>query len=166
MDAGDYKTKLQLIRHPEGGWYREMYRAQNVVPHFSNSINENRNLFTHIYYLLENQDYSAFHKIGSEETWHYYAGNTAIEIVSIVQGKIKKHRLGNQIENGEHLFVVVPANTWFAARLANTSGFALSGCTVVPGFDFADFKLATESLVNQYPELADTIRPLLTKMPR
>jgi len=78
--------KLQLHKHPEGGWFREIYRADEMIP--KNSLPEyftgERNVSTSIYYLLEGKDISTFHRIKSDEIWHYYAGNSAIEIMTVL----------------------------------------------------------------------------------
>jgi predicted cupin superfamily sugar epimerase len=155
--------KLNLEKHPEGGWFKEIYRSEEVIPkealpeYFSGS----RILSTSIYYLLEGDDFSAFHRIKSDEIWHYYAGNSAIEILSIEKGNLKKQLLGNQPEKNQVLQFVVPKNTWFAAKLTSSKGFALVGCTVSPGFHFDDFEMAGKDLLTKFPILENEIRELI-----
>lgn len=151
--------KLELQQHPEGGWFKEIYRSEDVVPEsgLPHNFKGERNFLTSIYFLLEGDDFSAFHRIKSDEIWHYYAGNSAIKILTIENGKIRKQLLGNNLENEEQLQVVALKNTWFAARLKESTGFGLVGCTVSPGFHFDDFEMADKKLIEEYPELKDTI---------
>jgi hypothetical protein len=110
---------------------------------------------------LEGDDFSAFHRIKSDEIWHYYTGNSSIEIITISKGKIDIQKLGNQPEEGQFFQFVVPANTWFAARVGDKKGFALVGCTVSPGFHFDDFELAGKELLDELPLLENQIRSLI-----
>ncbi len=103
--------------------------------------------------LLENSDKSNFHKIKSDELWFFHQGQS-LKIVYIKDGRLITIILGNNIEEGEVPQVLIPANTWFAAKLKNPQGYAFASCTVSPGFDFADFELAhRENMIDYYPEL-------------
>lgn len=161
--AAYWIEKLELEKHPEGGWFREIYLSDDIVPQtgLPSSFRGERSFATSIYYLLEGTDFSAFHRIKSDEIWHYYAGTSAIEILSLEKGKLKKYLVGNDPDKGETFQVIVPKNTWFAARLVNQAGYALAGCTVSPGFHFEDFELADGSLLKEYLDLRDEILPLL-----
>ena len=111
-----------------------------------------RNFSTAIYFLLEAGKFSALHRIKSDEVWHFYAGDP-LEI----------HILGRQpiLLGAENPQAVVRAGEWFGAKLASDAGYALVGCTVSPGFDFADFEMAKRGeLLSQYPQQADMIRRL------
>lgn len=149
--------KLKLEKHPEGGWFKEIYRSADVV----DTRNGIRNASTSIYYLLEGSDYSALHRIQSDEIWHYYAGNSAIEILWIENQQIKTALLGSKPECEEKMQLVVPKKCWFAARLTHPEGFALAGCTVSPGFDFKDFELADDNTINQYPKLKPKLQAFI-----
>lgn len=155
--------KLQLQKHPEGGWFREIYRAKEVIP--QNGLPEyftgERNVSTSIYYLLEGDDISTFHRIKSDEVWHFYIGTSAIEILTIRNGRIEKFHLGNDFEKGQQFQVVVPKNTWFAGHLLMPDGYALVGCTVSPGFHFEDFEMADEKLLQEFPGQKNEIKPFL-----
>lgn len=157
--------KLQLKKHPEGGWFKEVYRSDEVIPAVAlpTGFSGCRSISTSIYYLLEGEDFSSFHRIKSDEIWHYYSGNSAVEIISVEEGKIKKQFLGDNPRENQFFQIVVPKNTWFAARLVNKQGFALAGCTVSPGFDFDDFEMANEKLIEEYPELEKEIVGLIRK---
>jgi len=155
--------KLQLQKHPEGGWYKEVYRSEEMIQASAlpSSFSGDRSISTSIYYLLEGEDFSAFHRIKSDELWHFYTGNSAIEIISIEKGKIKRQFLGDNPQENQSFQVVVHKNTWFAARLINKEGFALAGCTVSPGFYFDDFEMANQELIRQNPELEKEIIGLI-----
>ena len=103
-----------------------------------------RHFSTAIYFLLEQGNFSAFHKIKSDECWHFYAGQTLHVYVLHDDGKMEIIKIGNDIAKGELFQFVVPANCWFASRPAAESDFCFVGCTVAPGFDFADFEMAEE----------------------
>ncbi len=153
-DALFYINHLQLLPHPEGGYYKETYRSSEKINSSAlpGRFNADRNFSTAIFYLLEQQDYSAFHKIKSDECWHYYAGDTLLIHVLYNNGNYACIKLGSEIDKHEVLQFVVPANTWFAAECAEKSLFVLTGCTVAPGFDFADFDIADkQSLLNEFP---------------
>jgi uncharacterized protein len=162
-------TVLQLIKqfnlqpHPEGGWYKETYKSNETIA--SNALPQrflgSRAFSTAIYFLLEKGNFSAFHRIKSDECWHFYAGQ-ALEVYIIHPGgELMIISLGDDIEKG-HLFqYVVPANCWFASRTAKESQFSFTGCTVAPGFDFTDFELAkSEELITAYPQHEIVIKEL------
>ncbi len=155
--------KLDLQKHPEGGWYREVYLSEDVIPQTGLPVGftGERSFSTSIYYLLEGNDFSAFHRIKSDEVWHYYGGTSAVEIIVLENGHTRKLHLGDNPDKGQKLQLVVPKNTWFASKLLNSDGFALAGCTVSPGFHFDDFELADEKLLKDWPEIKEEIKPLI-----
>lgn len=154
MKAKEIVEKLGLLAHPEGGFYKETYRsAQTIVT----DRNEIRNTSTAIYFLLENDNRSLFHRIQSDELWFFHLG-ASLEIVYIKNAILNTISLGTAFEEGEVLQAIIPANTWFAAGVKNTNGYSLVSCTVAPGFDFADFEIAKrENLIQEYPDLKETI---------
>lgn len=144
MKAAFFIEKLKLKPHPEGGYYKEVYRSGDIISFNCLSIryNGDRCAMTSIYYLLQEEDKSHFHKVNSDETWHYYEGDSSIELLIITNaGKLKRVRLGRNLDKCEHFQFTVPKNCWFAAHLVNNTGFALVGCTVAPGFEFKDFHI-------------------------
>jgi hypothetical protein len=152
-----------MLPHPEGGFYKEAYRSEEYVAQkaLPERFNGNRSFSTAIYFLLEQGNFSAFHRIKSDECWHFYAGETLLVYVLYPNGKLLITRLGNNLLNGETFQFVVPANCWFASEPAPNSNFSFVGCTVSPGFDFADFELANEDeLSKQFPEYSNTIKRL------
>jgi len=155
MTAEYLVKKYEMHPHPEGGWYKETYRSEEQIN--GNALSErfsgNRNFSTAIYFLMERGNFSGFHRIKSDECWHFYAGQTLLIYVIDNVGKLEIVKLGNNIELGERFQYVVPANCWFASRPADESEFSFVGCTVAPGFDFADFELAfADTLSLLYPQ--------------
>lgn len=147
--------KYDLQSHPEGGWYKETYRSSGQIP--SNalpaSFSGDRSFSTAIYFLLEAGNFSAFHRIKSDECWHFYAGDPLLVYVIFPNGTLEIIRLGSNFSNEEVFQYVVPANCWFASCPSPESRFSLVGCTVSPGFDFADFELADAALLSEiYPQ--------------
>lgn len=147
FDVGDLVRRLGLAPHPEGGFYRETFRSPLVL-HLPDG--RTRPASTAILYLLPSGSHSAWHRVPSDEVWHHYTG-----------GALRLYRLGA----GERLLdrddpqAVVPAETWQAAEPVNRP--VLCGCTVAPGFDFADFELGDpEALVRAHPADAALIRRL------
>lgn len=164
MQSADYWIeKLGLLAHPEGGFYKETYKSSDAVSahYLPDRFSGKRVFSTGIYFLLKSGHFSAFHKIQSDEMWHFYEGHT-LEIVYIDHTEILHIiKLGRNLDNGEVLQAVVPANTWFGSFLPEKSDYALVGCTVSPGFDFQDFELADRKvLTNLYPQFSDIIAKL------
>jgi uncharacterized protein len=156
VDITGLVSRLGLIAHPEGGYYKRIFAsAEHGI---FGDVARSRSLCTAIIYLLHGEQFSAFHRIKSDELWQLGEGNTAIRIIEIQQGVMVETLLSR-----EHPVHCVKANTWFAAELAekHSSAFALAYCTVVPGFDFADFELGGKSqLLLAYPECAKILSRL------
>jgi uncharacterized protein len=156
MTAQNWIDQLGLQAHPEGGYFAEVYRSPEQIPAEALPARYQgpRSFGTSIYFLLKQDGFSAFHRISSDEGWHYYAGNSPIWLYVIApDGTLTEHVLGPDIVNGQTFQVVVPAQHWFAAHVAEApDAYGLVGCTVQPGFDFADFELADrEALSGQFP---------------
>jgi predicted cupin superfamily sugar epimerase len=147
--------KLGLIAHPEGGHYRETYRssvsiAQQALP---SQFTGPRLVSTAIYFLLEAETFSAFHRLRSDELWHFYTGAALVVHGIEPDGHHSELSIGANPDAGETLQGVVKAGCWFASRVRDPQSFALVGCTVAPGFDFEDFELGKRSdLVRLYPQ--------------
>ena len=154
---------FQMLPHPEGGFYKETYRSEELIPH--NALPQrfvgDRSFSTAIYFLLEKGNFSGFHKIQSDECWHFYTGQTLLIYVLHNDGMLQTIPLGNDIVNGEVFQAVVPAGCWFASEPARESSFSFVGCTVAPGFNFTDFELAKATeLAIAFPQYADLIKRL------
>jgi len=153
--AKEVVDMLQLQPHPEGGYFREMYRSGEFISGDSLPIqfgDGSRSISTAIYFMLEKGNFSAFHRIKSDEVWHHYEG-AAVEVVVIhADGRSEVLSLGKDYAKGQRPLQVVPAGCWFASRVTDC-GFALVGCTVAPGFCFDDFELADrDELIACYPQ--------------
>jgi len=148
MTASKIISALKLERHPEGGYYKETYRSSKMI----DTDRGKRNVSTEIYFLLEGNDKSKFHRIKSDECWFYHQGN-ALEIFVLLPEGLKIITLGNNIFNSEVPQAIIPANSWFASKVKSETGFALVSCTVSPGFDFKDFEIAErKKLQKEFPE--------------
>lgn len=157
---------LDLKPHPEGGFYKETYRSEGVISQneLPSEYSGSRSYATGIYFMLTSGTFSAFHKILQDEMWHFYDGD-AIELHMITEdGNYSCVHIGRDIENGEHLQYVVPCGVWFASRVKNGAEYALLGCTVAPGFDFADFIMPnTTEMTAMFPKHEGIIRELTRK---
>jgi predicted cupin superfamily sugar epimerase len=154
--AQHWIDRFQLQPHPEGGYYRETYRAPLTLPHATlPGHGGDRAASTAIYFLLTGDDFSAFHRIRSDELWHFYSGSRLIVHVIAPEGAYEQLLLGSSAKDGEQFQAVVPAGCWFGSSLHDTAtdSYALVGCTVAPGFDFADFEMAKRGeLLAEYPQ--------------
>ena len=136
--------RFGLEPHPEGGWYKQTYKSNDQIAAgaLPERFGASRVFSTAIYFLLEKGNFSAFHRIKSDECWHSYAGDTLLIYIIEPSGELKVISLGSDHEKGESFQYVVPANCWFASRPAPESEYCFVGCTVSPGFEFDDFELA------------------------
>jgi predicted cupin superfamily sugar epimerase len=153
-DAASVIARLDLAPHPEGGFYRELYRSDRAVP----SEHGERSALTAIYYLLTAETFSAWHRLRSDETWHFHHGSPlSIETLDAYAG----HRRIDLGPDGPWV-AVLPAGMAFAAHVSASDlpgGYALVSCCVAPGFDFADFELLDgAALATAFPEHAALAR--------
>ncbi len=160
-EASYWIEKYEMVRHPEGGYFKETYRSSEVISDLPKRFTGSRSVSTSIYFLLEAGDFSAFHKILSDEVWHFYTGD-ALEIFYFDnQNELQIIKLGNNAEIGEVFQAVVPAGSWFGSKPALNSKYSLVGCTVAPGFDFQDFEMAEQKLLlKAFPHYSEIISQL------
>jgi predicted cupin superfamily sugar epimerase len=155
--------RLGLAPHPEGGFYREIYRSRLTVAHPSvpDGVDPTRATATGIYFLLPADDFSAFHRVRwTDEIWHLYAGGPLELHVIDRDGGYEKRVLTADLACGEPTSTV-EAGCWQAARVAPGEEWALGGCTVAPAFEFADFEMpAADEIVRQHPLHESIIREL------
>lgn len=147
--------QLNLEAHPEGGFYKRTYQSNEAVhdDELSVEFSGTRYLSTSIYFLLRSQDVSHFHRLKSDEIWYYHGGSSLTVHVIHEDGTYEAIQLGPDLERGEVLQAVVPANSIFGSTVKESNTYALVGCMVSPGFDFADFELfARAELLALYPE--------------
>lgn len=164
MTAADLIARLNLQPHPkEGGFFRETYRSTEgfAAAALPGRYGTNRCFGTAIYYLLTPQTFSALHRLASDEIFHFYLGDpvTMLQLGPDRQGRTLT--LGPDILKGEHLQVMVPRGVWQGSFLNPGGSFALLGCTVAPGFEYADYESGNrQELQGQYPDFADLINRL------
>jgi hypothetical protein len=161
-EARYWIDRLNLQPHPEGGYFRETYRAALTLPRSAlPGHSGDRTASTAIYFLLAGDQFSAFHRIRSDELWHFYAGSALIVHVIEPGGNHHQLLLGSNADQGEQFQAVVPAGCWFGSSLRQPDTYALVGCTVAPGFDFADFEMAKrETLAAQFSQHRNIIARL------
>jgi hypothetical protein len=161
MSADQIRQLLRLEPHPiEGGWYRRTYTSDVSVA----LLRGVRPYGTAIYYLLEEGAFSEMHVLTSDEIFHFYYGDPVEMLQLMPDGGSAVYTLGPDLQAGHHVQLVVPAGVWQGTRLIDGGKVALLGCTVTPGFDFADYRNApAQKLISQWPLEADRIRKLTRK---
>lgn len=145
---------LELAPHPEGGFYKEVYRSEGTISKEElTDYSGERNFATSIYFLLTKDNFSALHTILQDEIWHHYEGDP-VEVHCIDKlGKYRVLTLGKNLALGEQPQAVVKGGEVFGSRVKEGGEYALVGCTVAPGFDFEDFSLMNRKLLlEQFPE--------------
>ena len=155
--------KLGLLAHPEGGFYKETYRASESITRESlpERFDADRNFSTSIYFLLSENNFSAFHKIKQDELWHFHYGDSLMIHIISPEGDYSYQKLGLDLDQNETPQVIVPAGYYFAAEVNDKTSYVLCGCTVAPGFDFADFEMPNrKELLEQFPQHKDVITKL------
>jgi hypothetical protein len=160
IDRDELIRRFDLQPHPEGGFFRETYRSSDAIRRTHSA--DSRSASTAIYYLLCDGAHSAWHRIQSDEVWHFYAGDPLNVYVLEDDGALTVHRLGNALEHADCVFqAVVASGKWFAAQCDDTASVALVGCTVAPGFEFSEFEIAdVNALLRDYPQHRDLIEKL------
>jgi predicted cupin superfamily sugar epimerase len=162
--ADELIRRLQLQPHPkEGGYFRETYRADDVWPAAAlpPRYQGDRRAGTAIYYLLTPATFSALHRLQSDEVFHFYLGSPVRMLQLLPDGTGRTVVLGPDVLGGQHLQVMVPRGVWQGSLLEPGGDFALLGCTVAPGFEYADYENGgREDLQARYPEFAELIARL------
>ncbi|HUY81190.1 MAG TPA: cupin domain-containing protein [Acidobacteriaceae bacterium] len=164
MTADEIKRLLYLEAHPcEGRWFTQTWRSEETIPHAALPAQypEARAAGTCIYYLLEPGTFSEMHRLASDEIFHFYLGDP-VEMLQLAHGgPARTVILGPDLAAGHHPQLVVPKHVWQGSRLVPGGKLALLGCTVSPGFDYADYETGhAEPLTQQYPQYAELIRQL------
>ncbi|WP_208276887.1 cupin domain-containing protein [Massilia oculi] len=151
---------LSLMPHPEGGHFKETYRSHHRVSREGDSAS--RSASTAIYYLLRGRERSTWHRIRSDEMWHFYEGVPLRIYVLEPEGRLSVLRLGHPLRHeGADFQALVPAGRWFAAECEDSQGCSLVGCTVAPGFEFEEFEIGDASFLKKdWPEHSELIARL------
>jgi len=159
--AQKFIKQLQLKKHPEGGYFKEIYRSGEIIlpEHLPKRYKSSRNFSTSIYFLLEGKQFSAFHFLQSDELWHFYDGCPVIIFSINPKGELIIKKLGKKKDC--ELQITIEKQNWFAAELEDKKSFALFGCTVSPGFEFDDFELGKrDTLLQKFPQHSSLIKRL------
>ena len=154
---------LDLLPHPEGGFFKESYRSPDMIPKnvIVGDFSGDRNYSTGIYFLLTADNFSAFHRIKQDEMWHFYEGSPLLVHMIAPNGLYQMQKIGLNFELGELPQFVVPKGVWFASEVEVSGDYSLVACTVSPGFDFQDFELAKrELLTKKFPQHTKIIKRL------
>jgi hypothetical protein len=164
MNAEQLKSLLNLVPLSfEGGYYAETYRSSEVISPgcLPDRYSSPRSVCTAIYYLLEPNTFSELHRVASDEIFHFYLGDPVEMLQLWPDGSAKRVLIGTDIGNGMAPQVVVPHGVWQGARLMAGGEFALLGCTVSPGFEYADYESGRRDVLSAaYPECRDLIGAL------
>ncbi len=147
-----YIKQLHLKKHPEGGYFREIYRSGEIIlpAHLPKRYKTSRNFSTSIYFLLEGKQFSAFHLLKSDELWHFYDGSSILVYIINPNGELTVKKLGRNKDF--ELQLTIDKQNWFAAEVENKKSFSIFGCTVAPGFEFDDFELGKRAeLLKKFP---------------
>lgn len=151
---------LDLQPHPEGGFYKEVFRSGIAVSKIGST--NVKQACTSIYYLLEGKDYSGFHRLASDEIWYFHKGASLCIHVISEAGDYYSYELSDA--NTGNLSVVIEAGLWFAAEIPSGEGFTLVSCAVAPGFEFAEFEMAEQdAMIKRYPQHSDLLERLCRK---
>jgi predicted cupin superfamily sugar epimerase len=156
-NASYYINHLNLQPHPEGGYYREVFRSeQEVLRAGATTVKQ---ACTSIYYLLERGDFSGFHRIASDELWYFHTGAPLFIHVIGENGSHSQIELSDELSGS--LSTVVKAGLWFASEIPSKEGFALVSCAVAPGFEFSEFEMAQkETMLALYPQHGELLERL------
>jgi hypothetical protein len=156
----DLVNRLELEKHPEGGYFKETHRSigeiteENLGANFKGS----RNYSTTIYFLLTSDNFSAFHRIKQDEIWHFYDGSPIRLHVITKEGIYKEYIIGRDFAKGQLPQRIVKGGDWFASEVMGDNSYSLAGCTVSPGFTFEDFEMKSKNeLVELFPEHEEVI---------
>ena len=156
MDKNYWINKLGLQIHPEGGYYKEIYRSNDIVKSSNSHINEHRPSSTSIYYLLDSETKSFCHKLKSDEIWYYHLGSSVTLYLIDQEGNFSIKICGTGKE--DELAVLIPQNTWFGARVMEPNSYVLVSCLVSPGFEFTDLEMADRNeLIEMFPQHKEAI---------
>jgi predicted cupin superfamily sugar epimerase len=157
QNAAYWIQRLTLQPHPEGGYYKETFRSEQQI----NRTGETaiKQACTSIHYLLEEDDFSGFHRLVSDELWYFHAGSPLYIHMIDISGNYHRYEL-SALDTGD-LSVIIPGGAWFASEIPSKEGFSLVSCAVAPGFDFSEFEMAVkEDMAAAYPQFSEVVNRL------
>ena len=155
--------RLQLAPHPEGGFYKEIYRSGEMIraEGLPERYGSPRSAYTSIYYLLTSGDISRMHRLKSDELWHFFDGDPLTVHIIMPDGEYIAVTLGKRFDLGERFQVLIEHGWWFGAAVDKPGSYTLLGCTVAPGFEFEDYEAGRrEVLLAAYPQHREIIERL------
>lgn len=155
--------RLEMFPHPEGGYFRETYRSEEIIrnEHLPERFSSERNFSTAIFYLLKDNQTSKLHRLKADEIFHYYDGSGMIIYIIDENGNLIKNKLGTDFDKGERPQVLIKAGCWFGAKVSEPNSYCLAGCTVAPGFHFDDFEMGDrKKLLELFPQHKSVIELL------
>jgi uncharacterized protein len=152
QSATSWINKLNLQEHPEGGYFIETYKSEKTMN--MEGYEGLRPVTSAIYFLLAGEQFSSFHRMKSDELWHFYAGSSlTLHIIESGSGRLKELKLGADVDKGESFQIIVKSSSWFAASIVDHDSYSLVGCTASPGFDYRDWELGDmKILAGTYPQ--------------
>lgn len=156
QDVEYLKNTYGLQSHPEGGYFKEVYKSQIIFQDPNLFNGEKRSASTFIYFLIDEGNRSYWHRLKSDEIWHFYCGSTLLIYTFNEETlELKEYWLGNKIQDPKNEFmVIIPKNLWLGAKLLDSKAYAFVGCSMAPGFEYEDFELAKlDELENKYHKL-------------
>ena len=160
MTVAELVQAYDLRPHPEGGYFKETYRSKGRIqaPALPKEFHGDRNYSTAIYFLLPQGAKSHLHRLQADEIWHFYLGGPLTIVEISPSGQVETIIMGSDVKGGQKLQHVVPAGYWFGAYPSKSSPYSFVGCTVSPGFDFADFEMGNrKELLRQFPQAKEII---------
>jgi Uncharacterized conserved protein len=158
--ATQWVQYLNLAAHPEGGFFKEIYRS-DIELNISSKYSGQRNLATSIYYMLESGQVSKLHRLKSDEIWYFHYG-AALKVHVFHNGTYQCYTLGTSLNHNQVLQLIIPAGVVFGAEVTEPSSFSILGCMVSPGFHFDDFELISGNEMYAYFPDQKSIIQLLT----
>lgn len=166
QEIAEIIATLQLQPHPEGGYFREIYRCSETIAKdcLPSRYAGARSVSTSIYYMLTSETFSVMHRVASDEIYHFYSGSPLELLLLHPGGRSEVIMIGPDIRDGQHPQFVIPHGVWQGSRVYAGGSYCLIGATVAPGFDFADFEEGKRAdLVNQFPAQSEMITALTRK---
>ena len=155
--------RLKLKKHPEGGYFAEYYRSDENIDkeHLPSRFSGSRVFSTGVYFLLNSNNFSSFHKLKVDEIWHFYSGSPLILYEIKENGCLEKTFLSGDVDKDTQFTKDIKAGSWLAAEVLDKDSYSFVGCTVSPGFEFDDFELAErKNLIKLYPQHRNIIKKL------
>lgn len=167
QDYRSFIERLNLLPHPEGGYYRRNWQSEieaEARDASGKAIHPLRSIGSSILYLLPSQEVSAWHRVSCDEMWHHYSGSS-LRIYLLDHNKgLTEFALGKNFDQNEMPQIIIPRSTWFCAETKDDDTYAFCGCTLWPSFSYADFDLADRALLLQeFPRYHELIERIFDK---